>query len=219
MPARPAISKPACSRRSSRFGPRRETSSPAIAPASRKPPTETARSWCGPAAAGCRPRSRRAAPPATRFAHERRAHRHRGGRDREEHDADDAIRRQAPNERRGDHRDAHHVEDVDLQEVDERRPSRAAATAAGTGRRARRSAAPRLRAMRRRGGVPDLRGARRGGHRDRQAGEKQEQRRRQAGDEHRVPCRGAAAIVDARPRVGDVRADHEMTATPRSQSR
>ena len=43
----------------------------------------------------------------------------------------------------------------------------------------------------------------------RQPGEEQEQRRRQAGDEDRDHVERAAAILGARPRVGDVRADHD----------
>ena len=113
-----------------------------------------------------------------------------------------------PQDRGGSHRDAHDVENVDLQEVAERTPAQQLRLQAEQ-KREREDLQPSLAGERRRLPVPDLGGARRGRHRSRESGEEQEERRREAGDEDRIHVERAAAILEPRPRVGDVGADHD----------
>ena len=59
----------------------------------------------------------------SRLSDQRRGHRQRRGGQREQRDPNGAMRRQAPQDRRREHREPHHVEDVDLEEVDQGAPA------------------------------------------------------------------------------------------------
>ena len=127
----------------------------------------------------------------SRLSHQRRAHRQRRGGHRKERDANGAMRRQAPQDRRREHREAHDVENVDLEEVDERSPAEQLRLQPEEEREREDLQPAQARHARGRTMTHRCR-ARRRGHRERQAGEEQEQRRRQAGDEHRVAVQSRA---------------------------
>ncbi len=175
----------------------------------RSPPTETARSSYGPAAAGCRPRSR----PATRQVSTLRGRaaspsprppsRSRRGR---------CVRGDSPRGSTGSPWRSSAMPITlrmsTFRKLLKRAPPEQLRLQAEQ-KREREDLQAALARQRRRFGMSDPDRARRGGHRNRQARPGTGRAARPCRRRRPSPCRGAAAIFDAGPGVGDVRADHD----------